>query len=49
MELVVNNYIYQNVFVRKEQRVRVYSQREGANGRVVLEDIVEILLTDIPS
>ncbi|MHC5821837.1 MAG: hypothetical protein ACYT04_39735 [Nostoc sp.] len=49
MELILNNYIYQNVFARQEQIVRVYSQREGANGRVVLEDIVEILLIDIPS
>ncbi|WP_193200377.1 hypothetical protein [Nostoc sp. MG11] len=49
MELVENKNIYHNVFVRQEHIVRVFSQREGANGRVVLEDIVEILLTNIPS
>ncbi|WP_029632988.1 hypothetical protein [[Scytonema hofmanni] UTEX B 1581] len=49
MKLIVTSYIYQNVFARKEQKVRIYSEKEGANGRVVLEDIVEILLTEIVS
>lgn len=48
MELILTKYTYQNVFARQQQVVRVYSQKEGANGRVVLEDIVEILLTTVP-
>lgn len=47
MELILTDYIYHNVFAQKKQTVRVYSEKEGANGRVALEDIVEILLTDI--
>jgi len=49
VELYLTNYTYHNVFSRKQQKVRVYSEKQGANGRVVLEDIVEILLTNATS
>ena len=47
MSLLLTKYYYDNVFTLLRQEVRVYSKQQGANGRVVLEDIISVLLTSI--
>ncbi|WGV26822.1 hypothetical protein [Halotia branconii] len=47
MNLVLTKYYYNNELFGITQEVRVYSQEKGAKGRIVLEDIINILLTDI--
>jgi hypothetical protein len=44
--LHLTKYYYDNAFARCRQWVRVYSEEQGANGRVVLEDIINVLLTE---
>ncbi|MEA5502204.1 hypothetical protein VB735_03580 [Halotia wernerae UHCC 0503] len=47
MSLVLTKYYYNNEFIGTRQEVRVYSQEGGAKGRIVLEDIIYVLLSDI--
>ncbi len=47
MSLVLTKYYYNNELFGNTQEVRVYSQEGGAQGRIVLEDIINVLLTDI--
>lgn len=44
MGLHLTKYYYDNVFTHCRQWVRVYSEEQGANGKVVLEDVINILL-----
>ncbi|MBH8556117.1 hypothetical protein I8751_28020 [Nostocaceae cyanobacterium CENA357] len=47
MSLVLTKYYYNNESIGTRQEVRVYCQKQGANGRIVLEDIISALLTNI--
>jgi hypothetical protein len=47
--LYLSKYYYDNAFAGRRQWVRVYSEEKGANGRVVLEDVINILLTEAKS
>jgi hypothetical protein len=47
VSLVLTKYYYNNEFIGTRQEVRVYCQEQGAKGRIVLEDIIYVLLTNI--